>query len=272
MQIAYLQQASLAISAYYLLLLLPLVVCSSHEDHQFNPSSSHKSIKDNFHKLGPQMTFNVTVHGILLWFSIGLLMPIGILVIRMSVREEQGTTRAKVLFYFHVIFQILSVLLATAGAVMSIKNFENSFDNSHQRLGLALYVAIWVQALIGLFRPHRGKKERSVWYIVHWMLGTVISLVGIINIYTGLNAYHKRTRRSSGLWIILFTAELCVIVVYYLFQDKRDYIQNQGVVIDNDLNLAVRQLDQELAQRQNQTELMPQQPCGKQNALKNLFD
>lgn len=104
------------------------------------------------------------------------------------------------------------------------------------------------------------------------MLGTVISLVGIINIYTGLNAYHKRTRRSSGLWIILFTAELCVIVVYYLFQDKRDYIQNQGVVIDNDLNLAVRQLDQELAQTQNQTELMPQQPCGKQNALKNLFD
>ncbi|XP_050368694.1 cytochrome b561 domain-containing protein At4g18260 isoform X2 [Argentina anserina] len=267
MQIAYLKKASLAISAYSLL-LLPLVVCSSHEDHQSNSTSSQNSIKDNFHKLSPQMTFNVTVHAVLLWFSVGLLMPVGILVIRMSVREEQGTTRAKVLFYFH----IMSVLLATAGAVLSIKNFENSFNNNHQRLGLALYVAIWVQALTGLFRPHRGKKERSVWYIVHWMLGTVITLVGIINIYTGLNAYHKRTKRSSGLWTILFTAELSVIAVYYLFQDKRDYIQSQGVVLGNDLNLAIRLLDQELAQRQNQRELMPQQPCGKQNALKKLFD
>ncbi|KAK9936751.1 hypothetical protein M0R45_013577 [Rubus argutus] len=233
MQITYLKQASLAISAYYLL-LLPLVFCSSHEEHQINPSSSHKSIKDNFHKLSPQMTFNVTVHGLLLWFSMGFLMPVGILIIRLSVREEQGTTRAKVLsismFITHFNFNdILSVLLATAGAVMSIINFENSFNNSH-RVGLALYGAIWVQALIGFFRPHRGKKQRT---------------------------------------------ELSFIAVYYLFQDKRDYIQKQGVVSGNDLDEAIRQLDQELgdqSQRQNQKELLPREPCGKHNALKNLFD
>lgn len=126
-----------------------------------------------------------------------------------------------------------------------------------------------------VFFLFRGKKERSVWYLVHWILGTVISLVGIINIYTGLNAYHQRTKRSSGLWTILFTAELSFIAVYYLFQDKRDYIQKQGVVSGDDLDQAIRQLDQELgdqSQRQNQKELLPQEPCGKHNALKNLFD
>lgn len=114
-----------------------------------------------------------------------------------------------------------------------------------------------------------------MWYLVHWILGTVISLVGIINIYTGLSAYHLRTKRSSGLWTILFTAELSFIAVYYLFQDKRDYIQKQGVVSGDDLDQAIRQLDQELgdqSQRQNQKELLPQEPCGKHNALKNLFD
>lgn len=50
---------------------------------------------------------------------------------------------------------MLSVLLATAGAVMSIKNFENSFNNNHQRIGLALYIAIWVQAIMGFLRPHK---------------------------------------------------------------------------------------------------------------------
>uniref|UniRef100_A0A803MIX2 Uncharacterized protein n=1 Tax=Chenopodium quinoa TaxID=63459 RepID=A0A803MIX2_CHEQI len=50
---------------------------------------------------------------------------------------------------------ILSLSIATAGAIKSIKTFENSFNNNHQRIGLALYVAIWVQAAIGFCRPHR---------------------------------------------------------------------------------------------------------------------
>ncbi|KAI5331957.1 hypothetical protein L3X38_022084 [Prunus dulcis] len=260
-----LKLASLAISTFYVL-LLPLVGCSYHEEGN---QPNDKSTEEHSHKLSPQMTSNVTVHGLLSWFSMGFLMPVGILIIRMSVREERGATRARVLFYLHVILQMLSVLLATAGAVMSLRNFENSFNNNHQRLGLALYGAIWVQALIGFFRPHRGKKERSFWYMVHWMLGTLISLVGIINIYTGLNAYHKRTQRSSGLWTLLFTAEVSFIAVYYLIQDKREYIQNQGVILGN---LEPITQDQENVQRQNQKELLPQQPCGKHNALKNLFD
>ncbi|XP_070678047.1 uncharacterized protein [Malus domestica] len=267
-----LKLASFAITTYYLLLLLPLVGCSFHED--VNQHSSHNNIKENIHKLSPRMTSNVTVHGLLAWFSIGFLMPLGILVIRMSVREERGTTRAKVLFYLHVILQMLSVLVATAGAVMSLRNFENSFNNHHQRLGLALYGSIWIQTLIGFFRPHRGKKEWSFWYLAHWMLGTMISLFGIINIYTGLEAYHKRTQRSSGLWTILFTAEVSFIAACYLFQDKRDYIQKQGVISNLEQPITIRQQDEETAQRQQQIQrdLLPdQQPCGKVNALKNLF-
>ncbi|XP_050147548.1 uncharacterized protein LOC126622911 [Malus sylvestris] len=268
-----LKLASFAITTYYLLLLLPLVGCSFHED--VNQHSSHNNIKENIHKLSPRMTSNVTVHGLLAWFSIGFLMPLGILVIRMSVREERGTTRAKVLFYLHVILQMLSVLVATAGAVMSLRNFENSFNNHHQRLGLALYGSIWIQTLIGFFRPHRGKKEWSFWYLAHWMLGTMISLFGIINIYTGLEAYHKRTQRSSGLWTILFTAQVSFIAACYLFQDKRDYIQKQGVISNLEQPITIRQQDEETAQRQQQIQrdLLPdQQPCGKVNALKNLFD
>lgn len=105
--------------------------------------------------------------------------------------------------------------------------------------------------------------------MVHWMLGTLISMVGIINIYTGLNAYHKRTQRSPGLWTLLFTAEVSFIAVYYLIQDKREYIKKQGVILGN---LEPITQDQENVQRQNRKELLPQQPCGKHNALKNLFD
>lgn len=254
--------APFAILASYVI-LLPLVSCSFHEE------VNQSSIRPHFDKLSPQMTADVTIHGVLLWASLGFLMPVGILIIRMSSREEAGSMRVKIFFYLHAILQIFSVLLATAGAIMSIKKFDNAFNNSHQRLGLALYVAIWVQALVGFFRPKRGKKERSLWYFVHWMLGTVISLGGIINIYTGFNAYIKKTSRSATLWTILFTAEVSFIAFFYLLQDKWEYMQKQGVILGN-LPITVLS-NQEIPERLNQKELFPE-PCGKLNALRNLFD
>ncbi|KAK8606613.1 hypothetical protein V6N13_052380 [Hibiscus sabdariffa] len=132
------------------------------------------------------------------------------------------------------IHKILSLLLATVGAVMSVKNFNNSFNNHHQRLGLALYGIIWLQALTGVLRPWRGSKGRSGWFSAHWLLGTAVSILGIINIYTGLVAYHEKTSRSIKLWTILLTAETSLIAFIYLFQDKWLYIQKQGVILGDE--------------------------------------
>ena len=57
--------------------------------------------------------------------------------------------------------QIAAVLLATGGAALSLMNFENSFSNSHQRVGLALYGFMWLQPIIGFFRPERWEKLLS---------------------------------------------------------------------------------------------------------------
>lgn len=56
------------------------------------------------------MASNITVHGLLLWASMGLLMPVGILTIRMSSKKETGSKEAKVFFYLHIVLQVLSVL------------------------------------------------------------------------------------------------------------------------------------------------------------------
>ncbi|KAJ8626814.1 hypothetical protein MRB53_020121 [Persea americana] len=212
-------------AAYALLGLLPLVD-SSHEPAADNQGSN----KNTVHKLSPQLQFQVSVHGFLLWASMGFLMPIGILIIRMSNKEECGK-KAKLLFYFHIILQTVSVLLATAGAIMSMRYFENSFNNTHQRIGLALYVLIWVQALIGFCKPRRGIRGRSVWYFAHWMLGTGVSILGIINIYTGLYVYHTKTSRSVRFWSYFFSAEVAIIAFLYLLQDRWEYMQKQGVIL-----------------------------------------
>ncbi|KAL5732113.1 hypothetical protein ACHQM5_004767 [Ranunculus cassubicifolius] len=203
--------------------LVPVVNSSSNEETDFDSIYRNQEVQ----KLSPKLTKEVIVHGFLLWISVGFLTPIGILVIKMS-QIERCLRRLKMLFYFHVTLQILSVLFATVATILSIKNFENAFNNNHQRIGLGLYCIIWLQVLIAFFRPKRGSKQRSMWFFAHWLLGTIFTILGILNIYTGLRAYHRRTSKSIKIWSVLFTIEICCIAFIYLLQDKWLYIKKQG--------------------------------------------
>ncbi|KAG7024698.1 Cytochrome b561 domain-containing protein [Cucurbita argyrosperma subsp. argyrosperma] len=238
-----------ASSILFLLLLTFQPVSSSQQPYK--NENFHTSKKDHSQKMSSSLLFDITLHGFLLWASMGFLMPVGILVIRMSSREQCGR-RLKFYFYIHTILQAI-----TAGAVMSIKKFNNAFNNSHQRIGIGLYGMIWLQALIGIVRPKRGSNTRSLWFFIHWMVGTAVSLLGVFNVYSGLFAYHEKTSRSIRIWTIIFTVEISLISFFYLFQDKLEYIQKQGVILGNDL---VTPTDQVLSPNDKQKELNTD-PC-----------
>ncbi|XP_031120824.1 cytochrome b561 domain-containing protein At2g30890-like [Ipomoea triloba] len=264
-------------AGFFTLLLLPsFTSCLSSQEFQEN--SQLISIKQHVNKVDSEKTFDIEVHGIMLWASMGFLMPAGILTIRLSRMEECNQTRLKLLFYIHAILQVVSVLVATAGAVLSIKSFDNTFNNNHQRIGLALYVAIYVQLVMGFRRPKRGVKGRSVWYFFHWLFGTTLCLAGIINTYTGLKAYHEKTSKSISLWTIIFTAQLSFMGFFYLFQDKWEYIQKQGsgVVVGNGANTTASvatptQLIVVPHSDSRGKELVLVEPCRKSNALGTYF-
>uniref|UniRef100_A0A1J3IXU1 Cytochrome b561 domain-containing protein n=1 Tax=Noccaea caerulescens TaxID=107243 RepID=A0A1J3IXU1_NOCCA len=268
---------------FYVSSVPPFVISSSLEVTIDNHSPSNLKNKGSMvqDKLSHQMINNIKLHGILLWLSMGLLMPMGILFIRIATKANESGRKAKVFLYLHVIFQILAVVLATIGAIMSLRTLENSFDNNHQRLGLALYAAMWLQFLTGVFRPSRGSKRRLKWFLLHWILGTIVSIVGLINIYTGIRGYQKKTSssRDSSLWTILFTAQLSCLVFFYLFQDKWEHFQKQRVVLDeldhqnNNPNGRTNDQTIQVVTRNDheQKVMMVPQPCRKSNALVNLF-
>jgi len=229
----------------------------------------------------------------------------------MANKAHENGIKVKVFFYLHVIFQILAVVLATIGAILSLRTLENSFDNNHQRLGLALYAAMWLQFLTGVFKPSRyiyihvtytsflctyiftyaspllrfywihcrGSKRRLRWFLLHWILGTIVSIVGIVNIYTGIQAYQKKTSlsRDSSLWTILFTVQVTCLVFFYLYQDKWEHFQKQRVVLDeldhqnNNTNGRNNQSIQVVTRNDHEQKVMVPQPCRKSNALVNLF-
>ncbi|XP_027344109.1 cytochrome b561 domain-containing protein At2g30890-like [Abrus precatorius] len=228
------QQKLIALLFQATLVFILFSLVSSSQEHKELTSTHSRNKDDNHVEMNPRLQFEITLHGFLLWASMGFLMPVGILAIRLSNREE-NPKRLRIVFYVHAILQMIAVLLATAGAIMSIKNFNNLFNNSHQRLGVALYGIIWLQVLVGIFRPQRGSKRRSVWFFAHWILGTAVSFLGVLNVYIGLRAYQEKTSKRIRIWNILFTIQISLIVFFYLFQEKWVYIQNQGVILGNEI-------------------------------------
>ncbi|KAL3624812.1 hypothetical protein CASFOL_031480 [Castilleja foliolosa] len=266
----------------------------------------HNSSNSQIHQVISERALDIQVHGVLLWASMGFLMPVGILAMRISsCTKDLHPSSHKFLFYIHAISQflpgsilrilgsmrnqeyyiylkklerhtsggpkqmlvqlVLSVIIITIGAILSIRNFENAFKNAHQRIGLALYGAIYLQIGIGFKRPKRGSRFRRTWYFLHWLQGTTICLVGILNIYTGLQAYHKRTSKSTTLWSVVFTAQVSFMVIIYLLQEKWEYIFKQGVIAaDNDINSSAAELE-------SQTKEGLDEPSRKSNALGSYF-
>lgn len=126
----------------------------------------------------------------------------------------------------------------------------------------------------------RGSKRRLKWFLLHWILGTIVSIVGLINIYTGIRGYQKKTSssRDSSLWTILFTAQLSCLVFFYLFQDKWEHFQKQRVVLDdldhqnnNPNGRSNDQTIQVVTRNDHEQKVMVPQACRKSNALVNLF-
>lgn len=56
-------------------------------------------------QITPRLLFEIKLHGFLLWASVGFLMPVSILIKRMSNREESGP-RLRIIFYAHAITQV----------------------------------------------------------------------------------------------------------------------------------------------------------------------
>lgn len=58
---------------------------------------------------------------------------------------------------------------------------------------------------------------------------------------------------------------------FYLFQDKREYMQQQGVILGNVEQITPTNQVIIARSTDNQKVLVPE-PCGKRNALRNLFE
>lgn len=172
----------------------------------------------------------IKVHGWLMWLSMGLLMPVAIILVRFSsgYREKGDLKTVRTLVYAHIFVQVIAVLAVICSAVVAITKFDNAFTYTHERLGLALWILVWLAPLVGLIRPQHGVRSRPIWYGIHWILGTAGVVLGFYNIYTGLHAYEVMSGTSLRTLQILFSIQLSFCALLYLTQDRWQYLIAQG--------------------------------------------
>ncbi|CAI7844350.1 unnamed protein product [Closterium sp. NIES-53] len=194
----------------------------------------------------PPSTTLLVVHAWLLGIAFGILMPAAILISRIFLADklqerppgvdhdkwEMQVARAKswkpLAFETHKWMQITAVTLAIAGCIIVfVQSGSVGLQSSHGQLGLAIFVLIFVQPMIGHFRPNKGTVNRPTWFVIHWVLG--IGIVGLAWLNTFLGFDIMQTKYSFNLqWCyIIFGVTVGLLGAIYLVI----YITDQVVAL-----------------------------------------
>ena len=171
----------------------------------------------------------IVLHALLMWAGMGLCMPLGLILIRFlrATRQEGNTSLSNRIAKAHMLLQGVGLLLALAGGGLAIANFGAAgLAHTHGRLGLALLIAPFLTALLGIFRPDLGASwRRGLWYIAHWTLGTSTVVLAFLNIFIGMHVFELITATSLFRLNVAFSVQLALMAFIYLAQDRWAYMR-----------------------------------------------
>ncbi|XP_048336464.1 cytochrome b561 and DOMON domain-containing protein At3g25290 [Ziziphus jujuba] len=151
------------------------------------------------------------IHGILNAVSWGLMFPIGAIIAR-YMRTFQSADPAW--FYLHVFCQVSAYAIGVAGWGTGIKLGSESKGvqyTGHRNIGIALFSLATLQIFALFLRPKKEHKYRFYWNIYHHGLGYTILVLGILNVFKGLDILVPEKKWKSAY--IIAIAALGVIAV-----------------------------------------------------------
>ncbi|KAF8014685.1 hypothetical protein BT93_H0482 [Corymbia citriodora subsp. variegata] len=164
---------------------------------------------------GGSSTKKKNIHGILNAVSWGIMFPIGAIIAR-YVRVFPSAD--PVWFYLHAFCQTSAYAIGVAGwgTGMKLGSESKGFQyTGHRNIGIALFAVATVQIFALFLRPKKDHKYRFYWNIYHHSLGYAILVLGILNVFKGLNILQPDNKWKSA-YIILISVLGGVAVVLEL--------------------------------------------------------
>ncbi|CAK7349422.1 unnamed protein product [Dovyalis caffra] len=143
------------------------------------------------------------IHGILNAVSWGILFPLGIIIAR-YLRTFQSADPAW--FYLHVSCQVSAYAIGVAGWATGIKLGNESKVvkfTGHRNIGISLFALATLQIFALFLRPKKDHKYRFYWNIYHHGVGYAILILGILNVFKGLNMLFQHEDKWKTIYIIV---------------------------------------------------------------------
>ncbi|KAF8388501.1 hypothetical protein HHK36_027174 [Tetracentron sinense] len=126
------------------------------------------------------------IHGILNAVSWGILFPVGAMIAR-YLKTFKFADPAW--FYLHVSCQFSAYVIGVAGWATGLQLGSQSKGveyTGHRNIGIALFSLATLQIFALFLRPKKDHKYRIYWNVYHHGVGYVVLILGIINVFKGL--------------------------------------------------------------------------------------
>ncbi|XP_038704099.1 cytochrome b561 and DOMON domain-containing protein At3g25290 [Tripterygium wilfordii] len=143
------------------------------------------------------------IHGILNAVSWGILFPLGAIIAR-YMRTFESADPAW--FYLHVFCQISAYAIGVAGWATGLKLGSESQGITytiHRNIGIALFSLATVQIFALFLRPKKDHKYRFYWNIYHHSIGYSILVLGIYNVFRGLNMLNPEDKWKTAYFLVI---------------------------------------------------------------------
>lgn len=155
----------------------------------------------------------VLTHGLMMAIGWAILVVAGIFVARF-LKNIMGVWwyRAHVgLMMFNVVLSIIAF-----GLIVAVTEDGKHFKNSHQIIGLVVFIAVILQSILGQYINLMWNPTRVgvPWHDqLHWWLGRILAVLALVNIFLGLNLYGVNSeilRALFGVWIAIIATAFAI--------------------------------------------------------------
>ncbi|KAL1557526.1 cytochrome b561 and DOMON domain-containing protein-like protein [Salvia divinorum] len=143
------------------------------------------------------------IHGVLNVVSWGIMFPTGIVMAR-YLRVFPSADPAW--FYLHVSCQVSSYAIGVAGFGTGLKLGSESKSitySVHRNIGITLFVFATLQVFALLLRPAKDHKYRIYWNVYHHGVGYSVAVLGIINVFKGLDILQPDPKWKRAYIIVI---------------------------------------------------------------------
>ncbi|XP_051143773.1 cytochrome b561 and DOMON domain-containing protein At3g25290-like [Andrographis paniculata] len=152
---------------------------------------------------GDSRTKKRNIHGVLNVVSWGIMFPIGIIIARYL---RTFPSADPLWFYLHVSCQVSAYAIGVAGWGTGLKLGSESKGITytyHRNIGIALFAIATLQVFALLLRPKKDHKFRLYWNIYHHGIGYAIAILGIINVFKGLDILKPEQKWRNAYIVVI---------------------------------------------------------------------